>query len=659
MDIEFQNSKGQGPIIRKTASDRFIEFDKASRSIYNKFSPFTGYSIGPSQPFVYVKISDSTFFKNLTKYDSYAAPIGSTARDLKRIGQFLITGNGILYVGKQLFLQKENSFNETRVFNPLSTLKATARPGSLGLIDYPQRHLETSGGLLNFFKDAFLSTIGYQTKDAQKPRIEGTATGENGTPYSVYVGKHGGARAGLLRYNTAIKASSNFDTLWVSNTSGGNGSKGGFLANLGKALVNKLKSLIPSTNPLGAFRGSPGSQWAFRPEYMSGGETGIFFKFWEDKSGYLSVTTRSYPRFYNGRYESSGTVTVRAADFHVYTPLEKTTVGTIPTVEGNLYASITAIQSDTVGLKGNNITDIYAKMLTAPEGTNYSRPQLRGSTERYKTIEDYKGNKYRPYSQIPNGKSQNFESKMQQAAITLAEREFASTQNNDLYNSRGVLNDKSDLYLQGSQSKDIIFFYFYDIINKKYIPFRATITSLNEQHSAEWEDITYLGRADKLFLYKGFSRETSFGFTVYANSAAEMIPMWERINYLVGLTRPSGYTSNAGRQSSFIYPPMIKFRIGDMFVDQPAILYSVTMNVPDDTNWESLRSDSYTYKSDPDKSVPLGYSQGAKTRQLPLKVDISVNLKLLESQKSLVSDDHYGYNGPASIAASSYEYDFI
>lgn len=645
MDIEFQNSKGQGPIIRKTPDDRYVEFSKASKSIYTKFSPFTGYSIGPSQPFVYVKISDSNFFKNLTKYDSYAAPVGSTVRDLKRIGQFLITGKGLLYNAKQLFLQKENSFNETRVFNPLSTLKATARPGSLGMIDYPKRHLETSGGLLNFFKDAFLSTIGYETKDAQKPRIEGTATGENGAAYSTYVGIHGGARAGLLRYNTAIKASSTFDTLWVSNTENGSGKKGGFLSNLGKALVNKLKSLIPSTNPLGAFKGSPGSQWAFRPEYMSGGETGIFFKFLEDRNGFLSVSSRTYPTFYNGRYQSNGTVVIRARDFHNYTPLEKTTVGTVPTIEGSLYASIEAIQSDTVGLKGNNIKDIYKKMQSAIETNTSDVPQLRGSTERYVAIRDYRGFSYRSYRNIPNGPSETFEARMKNS-ITLVDREFAGSKRHDYYNGLGVLEEgeKGLLKLNGSQSKDIIFFYFYDIINKKYIPFRATINTMSEQHGAEWEDITYLGRADKLFLYKGFSREVTFSFTVYANSAIEMLPMWERINYLVGLVRPSKYTAVAGRESSFIYPPMIKFRVGDMFVDQPAVIVSVTTTIPEDSNWESLRSDSYSYTPGP--NVMMRPEENAATRQLPLKVDISVNLKILESNKALGSDSHYGYNTP-------------
>ena len=111
---------GFSPIQRQTADQRVATFQANSNSIYNKYTPFTANSIGPSQPFVYTKISDSTFSKNLTKYDSQAFPIGSTVRDLKRIGQYSVSGNGLLYLGKQLLMQNTNAFNETRIYKPLS-----------------------------------------------------------------------------------------------------------------------------------------------------------------------------------------------------------------------------------------------------------------------------------------------------------------------------------------------------------------------------------------------------------------------------------------------------------------------------------------------------------------------------------------------------------
>lgn len=668
--LEYQPiPNGFSPIQRLTADQRVATFQANANSIYNKYTPFTTYSIGPSQPFVYTKISDSNLSKSLTRYDSQAFPIGSTVRDLQRIGQYSVTGNGILYLGKQLLLQQQNAFNETRIYNPLSLLKATAKPGSLGLIDYPKRHLETTGGLFNFFKDALLSTIGFETKDSEKPRIDGTATGVGGVAYSDYAGKHGGARAGMLRFNTANIASSNFNEIWVTSPDQ-SGTNGGFLANLGKALVSKLKSLIPSTNPLGAFGGSEKDIWQYRPEYKTG-KDGAYYAFLTDNSGFLKAKTPAYPIFYNGKIDYNSPSEKLASDFHKYAPAAPDGSAGVYQV-ARLYASATDIKDDTIGMYGNNINNLYDKMLAAIESPKLTVPQQRGSAERYSEVKDYKGVLYPVYTDIPsqNGDLNAFENKMSNKTTTLdkrgfskisvydSEKSYKNRDGSDSYNSieptvgeRDKIPSNLLSVYDEKQSQDLIFFYFYDLINKIYVPFRATITSLSDQHSAEWEDISYIGRADKLFLYKGFSRDVNFSFTVYANSATEMLPMWNRVNYLVGFTKPSKYTGKAtvtnestdvdtsGKESRFIYPPMVTLRLGDLFYDQPCVVSNVGVNIPDDTNWETLRSEDYSYIASPTKTININ---GVKSRQLPMKVDVSIALKLMEKRQALGSDAHYG-----------------
>ena len=716
---------GFSPIQRTTADQRVATFQANSNSIYNKYSPFTTYSIGPSQPFVYTKISDSTFSKNLTKYDSQAFPIGSTVRDLQRIGQYSVSGNGLLYLGKQLLMQNTNAFNETRIYNPLSLLKATARPGSLGLIDYPKRHLETSGGLLNFFKDALLSTIGFETKDAEKPRIEGTATGVGGVAYSTYAGSLGGARAGMLRLGTAKSAISIFESRWVTSSKKGN-TDGGFLAKLGSALVGKLKSMIPSTNPLGAFGGKESDTWEYRPEYKTGA-MGVYDILRTDTSGFLTgKKSIEFTQFYNDtspKANSTGNVDVKALEYHRYYPNTGATVGDTSVryaspdkirIEGLTSdpstGGIGALQG-TTGLK-----NVYADYMKTIESFDINKPiQSRRSTEAYDRLKfknpDGNETSYPSYKDIPGKGStnDNFYKKISKTETTLAYRQFpvsskyddikagnVSRDSQDTYNENGVIDakqfDRGDevrpILGYKNNSTDIIFFYFYDLINKIYVPFRATVTGLSDQHSADWETIEYIGRADKLFLYKGFSRDVNLSFTVYANSAKEMLPMWNRINYLVGFTKPSKYTDlgvrtrdiNAeiakaqdqldvaegqadftaaqnstdilksledratkntvsGKESRFIYPPMITFRLGDLFYDQPAVMQSVSVTIPDDTNWESLRAEDYSYTFGPTKTINL---KNVKSRQLPMKVDVGVQLKLMEKRQALGSDAHYG-----------------
>jgi hypothetical protein len=131
--------------------------------------------------------------------------------------------------------------------------------------------------------------------------------------------------------------------------------------------------------------------------------------------------------------------------------------------------------------------------------------------------------------------------------------------------------------------------------------------------------------------------------------------MWKRVNYMAGLTRPSKYTGRAsattgeaaelgeetdstGLESAFIYPPMIEFRIGDMYVDQPAILRSVNITVPEDAHWETLRGDEYSYAYGVNKIL----KKSATSRQLPTIVDVSVQLSLLEKEKSITTANHFG-----------------
>jgi hypothetical protein len=149
--------------------------------------------------------------------------------------------------------------------------------------------------------------------------------------------------------------------------------------------------------------------------------------------------------------------------------------------------------------------------------------------------------------------------------------------------------------------------------------------------------------------------------------------MWEKINYLTGLTRPSKYTERAvvtneetlanqeivasenftddilsqidtgdttGDESEFIYPPMITFRIGDLYVDQPAVLNSVNVSIPDDASWEMIRGDEYSYIYGTAETRII--NKDVKTRQLPNIAEISINLRMLEKEKSLTSNYRFG-----------------
>lgn len=138
----------------------------------------------------------------------------------------------------------------------------------------------------------------------------------------------------------------------------------------------------------------------------------------------------------------------------------------------------------------------------------------------------------------------------------------------------------------GVYGPDIIKFYFYDIVNKKYIPFNATVKSINDNNNATWETIEYMGRPDKLYYYKGFTRSVSFNFSVVAHSVKELMPMWNRINYLVGLTRPSNYTLQ--QFGGFMVAPMVQLTLGDFYKNHNVVINSCNVTIPEEALWETI-----------------------------------------------------------------------
>ena len=230
------------------------------------------------------------------------------------------------------------------------------------------------------------------------------------------------------------------------------------------------------------------------------------------------------------------------------------------------------------------------------------------------------------------------------------DRYIYPTNNVDYVNSLQVLtseefdkqytnNDKFGVY-----GPDIVKFYFYDIVNEKYIPFNATVKSINDNNNASWETVEYLGRPDKLFYYKGFERQVSFNFTVNAHSVKELMPMWQRINYLVGLTRPANYTLQ--QYGGYMVPPMVQLTLGDFYKNHFVIIQSCNVTIPDDASWETIPEESnQEWSYGPNKAIqwfnsdtiidPRQNKARSKGRiaQFPRTADISIQMNVLEKDR--------------------------
>ncbi len=221
----------------------------------------------------------------------------------------------------------------------------------------------------------------------------------------------------------------------------------------------------------------------------------------------------------------------------------------------------------------------------------------------------------------------------------------------DKFNALSVLDAPKDSgpnnpVTKALEKSDFVALYFHDLVNKKYIPFRAFINSMSDQFDATWNGINYLGRADAVQIYGGCGRTFSIDFTAHALGVEELHPMWQRINHLCGLTKPASYTESTKKNSgsSFIEPPMIKFNLGDLYKNQPAIITSVAVTLPNEGQWE-LSNNSYT--GDHDKYDYLNKTiqreqQGLYTAKYPTEVTLSVSMTFLEKRLPETTNRHFG-----------------
>ncbi len=113
-----------------------------------------------------------------------------------------------------------------------------------------------------------------------------------------------------------------------------------------------------------------------------------------------------------------------------------------------------------------------------------------------------------------------------------------------------------------------------------YMHFRAFIDSFNDNYSATWDPVRYAGRGESLYNYAGFDRQISLAFTCMAQSKAELIPMYKKLNYLASTLAPD-YT-NAG----FMRGNLVRLTLGGYLYEQPGFITSLTYDIPQETPWE-------------------------------------------------------------------------
>ena len=687
-----------------------ILWEANSKKLYRRLSPYTDYHqslIGgfTQEPFFYTYIDQAgKGLSGLKKYESRVFPIGSAPIDVIRTSKFLASGNGIIFLGKQFLLQTANPYNETRIYNPLSPIVAAGMGLALGAVR-PQRNFDTSGGLGGIAR----TLIGSAIPDALfgAPKIN-PPSGTVASALPDIMLTTGGK--GLLRAGTANRALSHLNAAWPQNTKG-TSLVSSFTDTVKGLVTSMFQNFIPQNQNGFVARSDEGTYGlmvgAASAKFTYVGRNGSTYGFiqqWIAGSSTIRKTGQ-YPnspsRFFVGPFgepievlsDNLKSKTIPDVGTVGYTVAESTNPNNPGFRYGDSMGKDKDYEASEIMLQyaefakdsnefptkqtGQEIVSktnaALAKALEKIRGVNYGELYTVEVPNDARVISSGKASKdgydrlfatnKKGMSPInyPNGLLQDYRTARTvdnsiSSNPVLKSLKLPTAGHFDAINTLTVLNKDQKIPLTKLRGwiywepyfDDQIALYFYDVVNEKYIPFRAAIKGLSETDTANWEEMQFIGRADKVHSYGGFNRNLSFGLSICINSIAELAPTWQRINYLTTLVKPANYTvakfTDAGLNRSvtnrFMIPPMIMLTLGDMYKDQPVLLQSIAVTVPDDATWETqnqFNTKEWEYMSSYIKAPGVLYGQ------LPKQVEISLGFALLEKERAIVGGANFGH----------------
>lgn len=177
-----------------------------------------------------------------------------------------------------------------------------------------------------------------------------------------------------------------------------------------------------------------------------------------------------------------------------------------------------------------------------------------------------------------------------------------------------TIDETTGTYKKGETeiAKDLIPFYIGKYGEKK-TPFRAILTGITENVSPSWNTSKFLGNPFPYYTYTQIERSTSFNLKIVCYRPTELATNWEKIEQLTKMTYPKINSNN------LVNPPIIDFRLGDIYFNKIGFIETLTYTIPDNSTWETNGS--------------LGF--------LPKFIEVAISIKFIEDKTVL--SNLYGY----------------
>ena len=441
--------------------------------------------------------------------------------DVGRIGNFIASGKGILWVLREQGLQMTNARPETRLFNPL-TMLLNVGGQHLGL-HLPRHGLNpfTEGdgrGILDFGYNTY-STVRDYANDGNR----------FGVVPLVAVPRVAPAQSKLQDMISEMFLGDK--TLNISDSN-----------NIFKSLLGKVLSTT----------GTNVSKYAPPRDRAAGGGGAEI-----STLSYLAATNATYGGFSllgGGLHRATNTILESQSpkDLTASSPMLKslidaaTNLVNAPSI-GNALIGLTnsALNKIPVGLSpvifGANVSTAISKIPTkVPGGTSFPIPNPD-------LLKVYKSLAYGELGQSSTmyistdretlaGPSENYAIYPKLARRKASTRQHLITSKfSDPGNPSGVSPDRTNATppqgkIEGIKSPhDLVPLIFYDVKNDVSLVFRAVLSGITDTINPEWNEYNYVGNPQTYYTYKRTTRDFGFTFKVYTDTEQELRWNWMKI----------------------------------------------------------------------------------------------------------------------------------
>ena len=172
--------------------------------------------------------------------------------------------------------------------------------------------------------------------------------------------------------------------------------------------------------------------------------------------------------------------------------------------------------------------------------------------------------------------------------------------------SRRVLEDNKSIDNKKDLIRFSIEFGLEDNKSSRHIQFRAFLNDITDNNSANYSSTRYIGRADQVHVYEGFTRTIGLGFTIYSRNPDEQKIVFQKLNTLTSLLTPSYSIKQDNQIRNYSSPldkskevgvvenilggipraPIIKLTIGNYINGQYGFITGLTYNIKNANLWD-------------------------------------------------------------------------